>query len=88
MTSNVSPLHDSLSKIAKPLAPVPLRLLRRDELESLIGLKRSQIHRLESAGLFPQRRAIGPRSVAWVEAEVMAWIGSRPTKAVQAKAAT
>lgn len=64
-----------------PVPPAMRRFLRTKEAARLAGVCRSQIYRLEQAGQFPQRRQIGPRSVAYLESEVMAWIESRPAKA-------
>ena len=54
------------------------KLIRLPEVMRLVGLCRSSIYRLEAAGLFPQRRKIGPRAVAWLLREVLEWIGRRP----------
>lgn len=80
MSSN-NPFPSPWSRKAEPTAPaLPRRMIRLAEVEFMIGLKRSQIFRLEAAGEFPRRRALGPRSVAWLESEVFAWIEARPTK--------
>ena len=54
------------------------KLIRLPEVMRLVGLCRSSIYRLEAAGLFPQRRKIGPRAVAWLLREVLEWIERRP----------
>ena len=41
------------------------------------GLSRSTIWRLERDGLFPKRRLVTGKIVAWDEAEIDAWIRSR-----------
>jgi prophage regulatory protein len=38
-----------------------------------IPYSRMHIDRLEKAGKFPKRVKIGAHSVAWVEAEILAW---------------
>lgn len=50
------------------------RFLRKAEVLSLVGLSLSSVNRLEKQGLFPKRRVISQRAVAWLEAEVLAWI--------------
>ena len=55
-----------------------ITLLRRAEVESLVGLGRSRIHKLESEGRFPQRVRLGDRAVAWRSDEIQQWIESRP----------
>jgi prophage regulatory protein len=42
------------------------------------GLSRASIYRYINRNLFPQRRRIGPNRVAWVAAEVAAWIEKCP----------
>ena len=55
------------------------RLLRMRELESLVGVKRSTIHRLVSQGRFPP--PLHPfghgRVAAWKATEIAAWIEAR-----------
>ena len=55
----------------------PDRLLRRPEVERLIGLKRSKLYQMVRAGTFPAPVRLSPRAVAWKEREVLAWISSR-----------
>lgn len=57
------------------------RLLRLRQVINLIGISRSSIYQLERDGRFPKRVAIGPRSVAWRESEILEWIASRQRKA-------
>lgn len=55
------------------------KLMRRKEVESLIGLKRSAIYKKMSEGGFPKPIKIGSRTVCWVESEIFAWIGDQVT---------
>jgi len=55
-----------------------MKLLRLKDVIGATGLSRVTIWRLEKAGAFPARRRLGTNSVAWLEDEVNAWIGSRP----------
>lgn len=57
--------------------PASPRLVRKSEVRSLSGLSNSTLDRLELAGSFPKRVRLGPNSVAWVLAEVIAWIEAR-----------
>ena len=52
------------------------RLLRIKEVIALTGLSRSYIYKLTDEGGFPPKVNLtaGGTSVAWVEAEVQAWI--------------
>jgi len=42
------------------------------------GLSRPSIYRYMKGGRFPPRRRVGPNRVAWVPAEVVAWIHGCP----------
>jgi prophage regulatory protein len=42
------------------------------------GLSRPSIYRYMKRGQFPPRRRVGPNRVAWVPAEVLAWIDGCP----------
>ena len=42
------------------------------------GLSRPSIYRYMKCGRFPPRRRVGPNRVAWVPAEVVAWIEGCP----------
>ena len=54
-----------------------ITLIRRKTLLGRIPFTDRHILNLEKQGKFPKRRVLGPRSVAWVEAEVNEWIASR-----------
>jgi predicted DNA-binding transcriptional regulator AlpA len=53
------------------------RLIREKERQKLTSISRSQAWVLEQKGLFPKRRKLGNRSVAWILSEVMEWIEAR-----------
>lgn len=55
----------------------PSILIRRETLLQRVPYSDRHILNLEKAGKFPKRRVLGPRAVAWDEAEVNAWIASR-----------
>ncbi|MEO8420166.1 MAG: AlpA family phage regulatory protein [Hyphomicrobium sp.] len=50
------------------------RIITRKQLKCLVPLSPSQIERLEKAGKFPKRVALGPGRVGWIESEVNGWI--------------
>ena len=52
-------------------------LIRRPEVLQRCGISNSTLHRLINAGNFPAPIQLGPRSVAWVESEVILWIEQR-----------
>jgi prophage regulatory protein len=55
-----------------------MRLLSADELRNRgITYSRYQLYRLEAAGRFPRRVAIGENRVAWVESEIDEWIKNK-----------
>jgi prophage regulatory protein len=51
-----------------------IRLLRRPEVERLVGLRRSAIYDAMAQGSFPRPVRIGRRAVAWREADIIAWL--------------
>lgn len=55
----------------------PERLLRRHEVEGLIGLKRSKLYQMVREGVFPKPVRLGSKAVAWRASEVAAWIAQR-----------
>ena len=52
-------------------------ILRLPAVKSESGLSRSTIWRLERNGLFPKRRLVTGKIVAWDESEIDEWIASR-----------
>lgn len=54
-----------------------LRLMRRRAVEEMTGLSRSSIYKMMDEGVFPAQVHLGPMTVAWVEAEILAWIEAR-----------
>jgi len=54
-----------------------MKVLRFSKLQERVGLSRTHVGRLEKAGEFPRRVALGPRSVGWIESEVNFWLESR-----------
>lgn len=59
-----------------------IRLIRREEVERRAAKSRSSIYRGIRAGTFPAPVRVGRRAVAWSEAEIEAWIASRPRASV------
>ena len=55
-----------------------MKLLRREQVQEITGLSKSSLWRLERSGLFPRRRQLSGRSVAWNEQEVNRWIEGLP----------
>ena len=63
-----------------------LRLIRKRQVLSKTGLGRSTLHEMIRAGRFPAQVPIGPKSVAFLEHEVDAWIEQRVAEARGTKA--
>jgi prophage regulatory protein len=55
----------------------PLRAIRLPEVESRVGLKRSQIYLLEAQGKFPKRLKLSERASAWLEHEINDYLEKR-----------
>jgi len=53
------------------------RILRLFTVKEITGLSKSSIYAMESAGKFPSRVSLGPRSVGWKRSEVLVWINAR-----------
>ena len=53
------------------------RLLRLPEVKEKVGLSRTAIYKLIAAGAFPRQISIGPRTVAWSQDDLEAWIEER-----------
>ena len=53
------------------------RILRRDEVLRLIGLKKSALYELMAEGHFPRPMKLGERAVGWRAGDVAAWLASR-----------
>jgi prophage regulatory protein len=66
------------------------QLLRRRQVETLTGFRRSTIYERMARGQFPRPIRLGPRTVAWIASEIDGWIAariaeSRPTATTEAK---
>jgi len=57
----------------------PIRMLRLSQVAAVTGLSKTKIYQLQIEGDFPMRVQLSPRRVAWVEAEVQAWLAARIT---------
>ncbi|WP_115290029.1 helix-turn-helix transcriptional regulator [Ectopseudomonas oleovorans] len=49
------------------------RFIKLPAVKHYTSLSTSEIYRRIAAGTFPAQITLGPKSVAWLEAEVLAW---------------
>lgn len=49
------------------------RFIKLPQVKDYTSLSTSEIYRRIAAGTFPAQITLGPKSVAWIEAEVLAW---------------
>jgi len=56
---------------------MPIRLLKRQQVEEITTLSRSSIYDMIKRGVFPKPIKIGERAVAWREADIIAWLDAR-----------
>ncbi len=54
------------------------RLLRRRQVEELVGMSTSSIYRKVRSGDFPEPVDVGGGTVRWREDELLEWLESRP----------
>jgi prophage regulatory protein len=55
----------------------PLTVLRRKQVERIVGLSRSQIYALAKLHQFPKPIRLGARAVGWLSSEIDAWLADR-----------
>ncbi|WP_324731580.1 helix-turn-helix transcriptional regulator [Pseudomonas paeninsulae] len=55
---------------------LPRRFIKLTKVKDYTSLSTSEIYRRIAAGTFPAQVTLGPKSVAWIEAEVLAWCDS------------
>ena len=51
----------------------PRRFIKLPVVKDYTSLSTSEIYRRIAAGTFPTQITLGPKSVAWIEAEVLEW---------------
>ena len=66
----------STESVSCAAAPIN-RLLRRKEVERLVGLGRAHLYALIKKNQFPSPIKLTRRTVAWPEVDVIAWISER-----------
>lgn len=56
---------------------LPRRFIKLPKVKDYTGLSTTEIYRRIANGRFPKQINLGPKSVVWVEAEIIAWIDAR-----------
>jgi len=51
--------------------------IKISEVKALTTLSTSEIYRRITAGTFPAQITLGPKSVVWLENEILAWCDAR-----------
>ncbi|MGL4316713.1 MAG: helix-turn-helix transcriptional regulator [Pseudomonas sp.] len=54
-------------------ATAPRRFIKLAQVKAYTSLSTSEIYRRIAAGTFPAQVTLGPKSVAWVESEILQW---------------
>lgn len=54
-----------------------LKFIRRPQVESITGLKRSSIYAKMESNEFPKPVKIGQRAAAWIYSEILDWQNER-----------
>ncbi len=63
--------------ISNTASSTPDRIIRADEVQTMTGLSRTTIWRLENKEEFPRRVSLGANSVGWRLSEVQSWLAQR-----------
>ena len=61
--------------------PNEQRILRRPQVEALIGLRKSTLYKLIKDGQFPAPIKITKRAVGWRSVDIDQWLQSLPDRA-------
>lgn len=64
--------------MAIPTAPTTSihRFIKLAKVKDYTSLSTSEIYRRIAAGTFPPQVTLGPKSVAWIESEILQWCDS------------
>ena len=54
------------------------RLLRHEDLQEILGFKRSTIYRMLQDGDLPPPIRVGPRAMRWRPEEIEEWLANQP----------
>jgi len=65
------------SKQSQEATKMYKKILKLPEVIEMTGKCRSGIYQDISNGIFPKQINLGPRSVGWLESEILQWIDAR-----------
>lgn len=60
--------------------PQSRKFIKIHQVTDLCGLSKAEVYKRIAIGNFPKQINLGPRCVAWIEAEVVAWVEARITE--------
>ena len=55
----------------------PQRFIKLGEVKTLTTLSTSEVYRRIAAGTFPKQVSLGPKSVVWIEGEILSWLDAQ-----------
>lgn len=55
----------------------PRKFIKIKQVKELCSLSTAEVYRRVATGTFPKQINLGPKCVAWIEAEVIAWVDAR-----------
>ena len=55
---------------------LPRRFIKLAQVKDYTSLSTSEIYRRIAVGTFPAQVTLGPKSVAWIESEILQWCDS------------
>jgi prophage regulatory protein len=54
-----------------------IRFIKRQKVEGITGISCTEIYRRIASGTFPAQVTLGPKSVVWIESEILEWCEAR-----------
>lgn len=55
----------------------PRKFIKIQQVKELCSLSTAEVYRRIAMGTFPKQINLGPKAVAWIEGEVIAWVDAR-----------
>lgn len=76
-TTFITPTPEERLKILRNYGEQGERLVREQERQRITSIARSTAWKLEQAGKFPLRKALGAKSCGWLLSDLLFWISIR-----------